>query len=144
MRFLKRSSSRARDAEYIPVDDDEDDEESAHGGYLIRVKADAPVLILAEPIRTMRAEELSVSVSPQALKPGTYCLLGGPGQSTCEVIQVSVGEPLPGEPRHIRRGMFRTIASPHPAGTVVTLVPAERIDDWALWSREDAAQQADS
>jgi hypothetical protein len=55
-----------------------------------------------------------------------------------------IAQPLPGEPRRIRRGMFRTIASPHPAGTLVTLVTAERIEGWSQWRREDVARHADS
>ncbi|MEU6254713.1 hypothetical protein [Streptomyces sp. NPDC047043] len=128
MRFLKRSTSRARHATYIPVDDDEDDEESARGGYVIRAEAGAPTMTLTAPIRTVRSEEFSVSAPAQALKPGVHCLLGGPGEPTCEVVQVVLGEP-----RRIRRGRFGTIASPHPAGTVVTLVTAERIEDWSQW-----------
>ena len=128
MRFLKRSSSRARHANYIPVEDDEDDEESARGGYVIRAAAEAQPMTLTEPIQTVRSDEFSVSAPSQALKPGVHCLLGGPGEPTCEVVQVVMGEP-----RRIRRGMFGTIASPHPAGTVVTLVTAERIQDWSQW-----------
>ncbi|WP_393076107.1 hypothetical protein [Streptomyces sp. LN704] len=136
MRFLKRAGSRARHADDIPVDD----EESARGGYLIRAEAEAPAMILTEPIRSMRSEDFPVSApSPQALKPGTHCLLGGPGESTCEVVQVSTDAP-----RRIRRGMFGTIASPHPAGTVVTSVTAEHIDDWSRWSGEDGTGRADA
>ncbi|MGW3633099.1 hypothetical protein ACWD7F_23530 [Streptomyces sp. NPDC005122] len=134
MRFLKRASSRARQADETPVDD----EVSARGGYLIRAEAEAPAMILTEPIRSMRSEEFPVSdPSSQALKPGVHCLLGGPGQSTCEVVQVSAAEP-----RRIRRGMSGTIASPHPAGTVVTLVTTERIDDWSRWKGEAGAGRA--
>ncbi|QIY65331.1 hypothetical protein HEP85_31700 [Streptomyces sp. RPA4-2] len=136
MRFLKRASPRARHADDIPVDD----EESDRGGYLIRAEAGAPAMLLTEPIPSMRSEEFPVSApSPQALKPGAHCLLGGPGEPTCEVVQVSVAVP-----RRIRRGMFGTIASPHPAGTVVTLVSAEHIGDWSRWRGEDGAGQADA
>ncbi|MFG2794523.1 hypothetical protein [Streptomyces sp. NPDC048419] len=130
MKFLKRSSSRATPAACVPVDDDEDDEESARGGYLIGADAETPPVVLTEPIRSVRSEEFSVSVPAQALKPGAYCLLGGPGEPTCEVIQIPADEQPRGGPRRILRGRFRTIASPHPAGTKVTFVTAERIDDW--------------
>lgn len=62
MRFLKRSRARAKPAHYLPVDDDEDDQESARGGYLIRAEAEAPTMILTKPIKTMRSEELSVFI----------------------------------------------------------------------------------
>ncbi|WP_127355791.1 hypothetical protein [Actinacidiphila soli] len=141
MRFLKRPNRQAKHIDYVPSDDED---ESARGGYLISVELEAPTMTLAEPIRTMRSEEFSVSVPSQELKPGVNYLLGGPREPTCEVVQVVVGEPLPGEPRHIRRGRFRTIASAHPAGTLVTPVTAERIEDWSQWMPEDVAWNADS
>jgi hypothetical protein len=134
MKFLKRHNRRAQHNDYVPVDDDdEDDDEFARGGYVISIEPQAPTMTLVEPIRTMRSEEFPVSVPAQELKPGVNYLLGGPGEPTCEVVQVAAGEPLPGRRRRIRRGRFRTVASAHPAGTLVTLVTAERIEDWSQW-----------
>jgi hypothetical protein len=133
MGYLRRPNRRARHNEYVPVDDDEDDDESARGGYVISVGPQAPTMTLVEPIRTMRSEEFPLSVPSQELKPGVNYLLGGPGEPTCEVVQVAADEPLPGKRRRIRRGRFRTVASAHPAGTSVTQVAAERIEDWSQW-----------
>ncbi|WP_405736196.1 hypothetical protein OG607_44290 [Streptomyces sp. NBC_01537] len=133
MRFLKRPNRRAEHVDYVPDDDDEDDDESACGGYVISIEPQTPTMTLVEPIRTMRSEEFSVSVPSQELEPGVNYLLGGPGEPTCEVVQVAVDEPLPGQRRLIQRGRFRTVASAHPAGTLVTPVTAERIADWSQW-----------
>jgi hypothetical protein len=134
MKFLKRHNRRAQHNDYVPVDDDdEDDDEFARGGYVISIEPQAPTMTLVEPIRTMRSEEFPVSVPAQELKPGVNYLLGGPGEPTCEVVQVAAGEPSPGRRRRIRRGRFRTVASAHPAGTLVTPVTAERIEDWSQW-----------
>lgn len=139
MGFLKWPKSRAK--RHVPVDDED---ESASGGYLVNVESGAPRMTLTEPIESMRAETFSVSVSPHLLPPGRHYLLGGPGELTCEVVQVvETAEPTSGEPRRIRRGRFRTIASTHPVGTPVTPVTAERIEDWSQWVADDAARPAD-
>ncbi|TJZ99791.1 hypothetical protein [Actinacidiphila oryziradicis] len=139
MRFLKRPNRPAKRIGYAPVDDDEDDDESARGGYLISAEPGAPMMTLTEPIGSMRSKNFSVSVAAQELLPGRNYLLGGPGEPTCEVVQVEGGEPLPGEPRRIRRARFRTIASAHPAGTLVTPVTAKHIEDWSQEMPEDVA-----
>ncbi|MGW1030086.1 hypothetical protein ACWD4J_41615 [Streptomyces sp. NPDC002577] len=120
------------------VDDDEDDDESARGGYLISVEPGAPTMTLTEPIDSKRSESLLVSVSQQELLPGRNYLLGGPGDPTCEVVQIAAGEPPQGERRRIGRGRCRTIASAHPAGTLVTPVTVEYVEDWAQWIPGDA------
>jgi hypothetical protein len=130
MRFLKWRD-RPRRIGYVPVDDDEDDEESARGGYRISAEPGAPAMTLTEPIESMRADEFSVSVSPRELLPGRNYLLGGPGEPTCEVVEVAADEPLPSGARRIRRARFRTIANVHPAGTLVTPVTAEYVEDWS-------------
>ncbi|MEU6216424.1 hypothetical protein ABZ845_02715 [Streptomyces sp. NPDC047022] len=130
------ANRRAGFIEYVPVDGDEDDDESARGGYLISVESGAPTMTLTERIGSMRSESLLASVSHQELLPGGNYLLGGPREPTCEVVQIAEGEPTPGEPRRIRRGRFRTIASAHPAGTLVTPVTAEYVEDWAQWIPE--------
>ncbi|MGW9030878.1 hypothetical protein ACWGQ5_43835 [Streptomyces sp. NPDC055722] len=131
------TNRRAGFIEYVPVGDDEDDDESARGGYLISVEPGAPTMTLTERIGSMRSESLLVSVSHQELLPGGNYLLGGPREPTCEVVQIAEGESMPGEPRRIRRGRFRTIASAHLAGTLVTPVTAEYVEDWAQWIPED-------
>ncbi|MFJ3335331.1 hypothetical protein [Streptomyces sp. NPDC086766] len=125
-------------AEDVPVGDDDDDG-SARGGYLISVVPGALTTTLAERIGSMRADSLSVAVSHRELLPGGNYLLGGPGEPTCEVVQIAEGEPMPpGGPLRVRRGRFRTIASTHPAGTPVTPVTAEYVEDWARWVPGDA------
>lgn len=133
------AAGRAGLAEDVPVGGDEDDDPSARGGYLISVVTGAPTTTLAERIGSVRAESLSVSVPHQELLPGGSYLLGGPGEPTCEVVQIAAGEPMPpGEPLRVRRGRFGTIASAHPVGTPVTPVTAEYVEDWAQWVPGDA------
>ncbi|MEU1600075.1 hypothetical protein ABZ468_46740 [Streptomyces sp. NPDC005708] len=132
------TNRRAGLIEHGPVDDDENDDESAGGGYLISAEPGARTMTLTEPIGSKRSESLLVSVSQQELLPGWNYLLGGPGEPTCEVVQIAEGELMPGEPRRIRRGRFRTIASSHPAGTLVTPVTVEYVEDWAQWIPENA------
>ncbi|MER7676965.1 hypothetical protein [Streptomyces sp. NPDC096934] len=136
MKFPKWSTRRARHRDYVPVADDEDDDGSARGGYVISVDAQAPPMTLVKSIPTVREEEISVSGSAHELKPGLNYLLGGPGQPTCEVVEVAAYASMPGDRRHLRRGRFRTVASPHPAGTSVAPVTVQRIEDWLQWAEE--------
>ncbi|MFJ8198889.1 hypothetical protein [Streptomyces sp. NPDC096152] len=135
--LVRRGLRGRRLDEDVPVGDDDDDDNddgAARGGYLIGVVPGAPTMTLAERIGSMRAESLSVSVPHQELLPGGNYLLGGPGEPTCEVVRIAAGEPMPpGEPLRVRRGRFGTIASTHAAGTPVTPVTAEYIEDWAQW-----------
>ncbi|MFE0509721.1 hypothetical protein [Streptomyces sp. NPDC058964] len=127
------TNDRAGFIGYVPVGDEEDDDESARGGYLISVEPGAPTMTLTERIGSARSESLSVSVAHHELPAGGNYLLGGPGEPTCEVVRIPAGEPMPGEPLRILRGRFRTVASAHPAGTPVTPVTAEYVEDWAKW-----------
>lgn len=74
MEFLKWPNFRAKHR--VPIDNDEDNDESASGGYLVSADPGASTMTLAEPIESMRAE--SFSVSPHLLLPGRNYLLGGP------------------------------------------------------------------
>lgn len=111
---------------------DEDEEDAARGGYLFTADPDAPLMTLTAAI-TKRADRFCVSVPPYDLPSGQCYLLGGPGRPTCEVVQVDVGEQVPDEPRRIRRAMFKTLSTVHPAGTLVTPVAVERIEEWEQW-----------
>ena len=110
------------------------------GGYLITEDPQAPVMILTVPLpkndRAGDARHLPVSVLPQTLQAGQFYLIGGPGQQSCEVVRVE-GEAVPGQPRRIRRHLFRTIGPvSHPAGTWVRRVTVERVFDWARWEEQ--------
>jgi hypothetical protein len=64
------------------------------------------------------------------LQAGGFYLIGGPGQQSCEVVRVEA-EMVPGQPRRIRRHLFRTFGPvSHPAGTWVRRVTVERVFDW--------------
>jgi hypothetical protein len=85
------------------------------------------------------ARHLPVSVPPETLQAGQFYLIGSPGEQSCEVIRVE-GEASAGQPRSIRRQLFRTIGPMvHPAGTWVRRVTVERVFDWARW--EEQAQK---
>jgi hypothetical protein len=72
-----------------------------------------------------------VSVPQHLLVPGQYYLIGGPGQPSCEVVQVDVNGPAPGQPYRILRARLRTVGNVHPAGTSVTAVTARFVEDRA-------------
>ena len=53
-------------------------------------------------------------------------------------------EIIPGQPRRIRRHLFRTFGPvSHPAGTWVRRVIVERIFDWAQWEAARHAEPSD-
>lgn len=116
--------------------DDEDDAEAARAGYLISIDPDAAPMHLTEPITAMRQGYFWVS-APELLIPDRYYLIGGPGQSSCEVVQVERSEWAHGQPRKIRRGKLKTIANLHPAGTLVRAITARFVADWAQEDAED-------
>lgn len=131
-KLLRRQSRPVPDLRFP----DEDDDEAARGGYLISGDPDAPPMRLTEPIIAMREDHFSVSVPPHLLSPGQYYLIGGPGQPSCEVVQVDVSGPAPGQPgqpRRILRAMLRTVGSVHPAGTPVTALVG--LEAWQASSR---------
>lgn len=162
MRFLQRRGRRsAVRAERIPPDEDDADWDAdaghagaaghagsagdgdglARGGYLFVGEPDATGLRLAEPVRSTRQTDVRVT-GPAArevdLRPGQYYLIGGPGQSSCEVVLVETREPgLPAGPRRVRRSRFGTVVSTHPAGAEVTPVTAERVEDWSRWTPDE-------
>jgi hypothetical protein len=112
-------------------------DETCRGGYLITEDPEAPVMILAAPLpkndKTEAVWHLPVSVPPEMLRAGQFYLIGGPGEQSCEVVRVE-GETVPGQPRRIRRHLFRTFGPvSHPAGTWVRRVTVERVFDWARW-----------
>lgn len=112
-------------------------DETYRGGYLITEDPEAPVMILTVPLplnnRMGDAAHLPVSVPPETLRAGQFYLIGGPGEQSCEVVRVE-GEAVPGEPRRIRRHLFRTLGTrSHPAGTWVRRVTVQRVFDWARW-----------
>jgi hypothetical protein len=122
-------------------------DETYRGGYLITEEPDSPVMILTVPLpkndRTGDSRHLPVSVPPEMLQAGRFYLIGGPGQESCEVVRVEA-EITPGQPRRIRRHLFRTFGPiSHPAGTWVRRVSVERVFDWAQWETARRAEPSD-
>jgi hypothetical protein len=114
----------------------DEEDGSASGGYLFTAVPDAPLMTLTESV-IVRATCFSVSVPPEELPAGQCYLLGGPRLLTCEVVQVD-DKPAPHVPRSIRRARFGTVVMGHPAGTQVTPISVERIEDWEEWRRREA------
>lgn len=119
-------------------------DETYRGGYLITEVPDSPVMVLTVPLPKNRGggdpDHLTVSVPPEMLRAGQFYLIGGPGEESCEVVRVEA-EVVPGQPRRIRRHLFRTFGPvSHPAGTWVRRVTVERVFDWA---QREAAQRAE-
>lgn len=117
-------------AEFEPEYGDESG--SGRGGYLFTADPDAPRLTLAEAL-VPRSVQFALSVPPERIANGQYYLLGTPGSPNCEVVQVDEGPARPGRPRSIRRALFGTVVTAHPAGTTVTPISVERIADWNQW-----------
>jgi hypothetical protein len=123
-------------------------DETYRGGYLITEEPDSPVMVLTVPLpkndRTEAVRHLPVSVPPEMLQAGQFYLIGGPGEESCEVVRVEA-EVVPGQPRRIRRHLFRTFGPvSHPAGTWVRRVTVERVFDWAQWEAGRRAKPSDS
>jgi hypothetical protein len=123
-------------------------DETYRGGYLITEDPDSPVMILTVPLpkndRSPAVRQLPVSVPPEMLHAGQFYLIGGPGQESSEVVRVEAGI-IPGQPRRIRRHLFRTFAPvSHPAGTWVRRVTVERVFDWAQWEAARRAEASDA
>jgi hypothetical protein len=119
-------------------------DETCRGGYLITEEPDSPVMVLTVPLPKNDlagdSQHLPVSVPPEMLQAGQFYLIGGPGEESCEVVRVEA-EIVPGQPRRIRRHLFRTLGPVrHPAGTWVRRVTVERVFDWAQW---EAARRAE-
>ncbi len=117
------------------------------GGYLITEEPDSSVMFLTAPLpkndRTEAVRHLPVSVPPEMLQAGQFYLIGGPGEESCEVVRVEA-EAVPGQPRRIRRHLFRTFGPvSHPAGTRVRRVTVERVFDWAQWEAMRRAEPSD-
>lgn len=146
LRRLWRSRARpAADAGTLSGISSEEGDETCRGGYLITEVPDSPVMVLTVPlpkndrVGTGAWRHLPVSVPPEMLQAGQFYLIGGPGQESCEVVRVEA-EAVPGQPRCIRRHLFRTLGPvSHPAGTWVRRVTVERVFDWARW---EAARRA--
>jgi hypothetical protein len=120
---------------------DEDDVEAARGGYVISVGPDAATMRLMEAIPFLRHGHFRVS-APDLLVPGQYYLIGAPGESSCEVVQIADGGWVPGEPVAIRRGQLKTVGGPHPVGTPVRAVTARFVADWAQEEPDGSAAGA--
>jgi len=125
-------------------------DETCRGGYLITEVPDSPVMVLTVPLPkndrdgTGAWRHLPVSVPPEMPQAGQFYLIGGPGQESCEVVRVEA-EVVPGQPRIIRRRLFRTLGTvTHPAGTWVRRVSVERVFDWARWEAARRAEPSDS
>jgi hypothetical protein len=124
-------------------------DETYRGGYLITEEPDSPVMVLTVPLPkndrdgTGAYRHLPVSVPPETLQAGRFYLIGGPGEESCEVVLVEA-EIIPGQPRRIRRHLFRTFGPvSHPAGTWVRRVTVERVFDWAQWEAARHAEPSD-
>jgi hypothetical protein len=118
----------------VKSDFDDEDVKRPAGGYLFAALADAPALTLTEPL-AVRSTHFSLSTPPERITPGQIYLLGTPGSPSYEVVQVDDGPAVPGRPRSIRRALFGTVVMAHPAGTPVTPITVEHVDDWDEWSR---------
>jgi hypothetical protein len=121
--------SRRRTPALVLEPDDEDDDELARGGYVFTTDPDATPMTLVAQI-TKRAGSIQVSGPPGVLSPGQYYLLGGPGLPDCEVVLAEPPAALPGEPCPVRRDMCRSLSSIHPAGTPVTPVTVQFVENW--------------
>ena len=139
MRFL-RLPRRSRPVPELMFPD-EDDDEAARGGYIITADPDAPLIRLTEPI-SKQADRCRVP-APEALASGQRYLLGGPGLPDFEIIEVDAGQPMPGQPCRIRRAMFKTLSTIHPAGTPVTAVTVTFVEDWAQEQPSSTGTAAD-
>jgi hypothetical protein len=124
-------------------------DETYRGGYLITEEPDSPAMFLTVPLPknnrdgTGAYRHLTVSVPPEMLEAGQFYLIGGPGEESCEVVRVEA-EVVPGQPRRIRRHLFRTFGPfSHPAGTRVRRVTVERVFDWAQWEAGRRAEPSD-
>ena len=121
-----------------PAGDPPDDEDApARGGYLFNAEGQTPPITLTEPV-TRRSTRLPLSLPPARLEAGRCFLVGVPGGPGVEVVQVAAGEQPPDGPRLFRRGRFGTLSLDHPAGTAVTPVTVERVEDWERWRSQDA------
>ena len=142
----RRSSTP--DPQSDPDPSAEDDDTHVRGGYLFTAEPDAPPMVLAEPVEG-RSAAISVSAAADAfqsagssgaaarqLRPGAHYLLGDPGRHVFEVVQAEVADPMPapGSPAAVRRAQFGTVRVPHPAGTPVTAIRVEYVDDWDRWN----------
>ena len=150
--FRRLWRSRAQptaDADTLPDIYSLASDKTCRGGYLITEEPDCPVMVLTVPLPkndrdgTGAWQHLPVSVPPEMLQAGQFYLIGGPGQESCEVVRVEA-EVVPGQPRIIRRHLFRTLGTvTHPAGTWVRRVTVERVFDWAQWEAARRAEPSD-
>jgi hypothetical protein len=141
-RHAHNQDDPARAAERPRSDDDHEDEyqdaderenDGGRGGYLFTAVPDAPRLTLTESIAP-RSASFSLSVPPERIPSGQIYSLGSPGSTSFEVVQVDEAPAVPGRPRSIRRALFGTVVAAHRAGTQVTAISVEHIDDWNKWS----------
>lgn len=130
-----RPAERPRDDDYEDEYEDADERENdgGRGGYLFTAVPDAPPLTLAESI-VPRSARFSLSVPPERIPPGQIYSLGRPGSTDFEVVQADEAPAVPGRPRSFRRALFGTVVAAHPAGTPVTAISVEHVDDWNQWS----------
>jgi hypothetical protein len=80
--------------------------------------------------------------APDLLVPGQYYLIGAPGQSSCEVVQIADCGWVPGEPVTIRRGQLKSVGGPQPVGTPVRAVTARFVADWGQEELEGSGEGA--
>jgi hypothetical protein len=100
-------------------------------GYLIIVDPGAETLALTAPLPE-GTRVFPVSASPEQLPVYQHYLIGGPGQPSCEVVQVRPEEAAT-RPAEIWRHAAGTCGANHPAGMPVTPVTVEYVADWELW-----------
>ena len=148
-RLWRSRAQPAADVDTFPDISSLASDQTYRGGYLITEEPDCPVMILTVPLPKNDRDgagawrHLPVSVPPEMLQAGRFYLIGGPGQESCEVVRVEA-EAVPGQPRRIRRHLFRTIGPvSHPAGTWVRRVTVERVFDWAWWEAAQRAEPSD-
>jgi hypothetical protein len=123
-------------------------DETYRGGYLITEEPDSPVMVLSVPLpkndRTEAVRPCPYRYRQKCCRLASFYLIGAPGEESCEVVRVEA-EVVPGQPRRIRRHLFRTFGPvSHPAGTWVRRVTVERVFNWAQWEAGRCAEPSDS
>jgi len=74
-----------------------------------------------------RVWRLTLAGPAEPFAPGQLLMLGGPGWTTFEIVQVKEVNSAPGRPvsYSIQRNMFRTVGRPPRTGTPVTPIAVE-------------------
>lgn len=84
---------------------------------------------LAESIRFNHTSRLALAATAEPFAPGQLLMLGDPGWSTFEIVQVKEVNSAPGQTvsYSVERGTHGTIGRPHPVGTPVTPIAVEHV-----------------